>query len=125
MKWVLLEAAILGASALMLDAFFAHGLKKYLGPQFDETAINALSTASRYQLMASIFLLIHLLLYLAVPSAWIIASQILVSSGVLFFCFSIYLNKLFGLVILANLAPIGGISFMLSFLALLPMILLI
>jgi uncharacterized membrane protein YgdD (TMEM256/DUF423 family) len=125
MKWIILEAVLLGSSALMLDAFFAHGLKTYLGPQFSETVLHALTTASRYQLIASLFLLILLLLYRAIPTLWIVASQIFVSLGVVFFCFSIYLRHLFGFDALVNLAPIGGILFMLSFIALLPTIILI
>lgn len=123
MKWILIEAVFFGASALMLDAFFAHGLHNFLGSQFTDTIHQALTTASRYQLKASILLIVTILLYRSIPSLWVIASQLLITSGVLFFCVSIYLRHLFGYTCFANLAPIGGISFMLSFLALLPLIL--
>lgn len=121
MKWIVIEASFLATSALMLDAFFAHGLKNYLGTRYDEATLPALMTASRYQLMAALFLLILFLFYRLSPSLWIIVSQICTSFGVLFFSFTIYLKYLFGITMFANLAPVGGISFMLAFLALIPL----
>ncbi len=88
----------------------------------DPQVVHALGTASRYQLTAALFLLILIVVYRNFPSMWVVVSQVCVSVGVLFFCISIYLHHLFGLSIFAKLAPIGGISFMLSFLALLPLI---
>lgn len=122
MKWILIEAVIFGASALMLDAFFAHGLKNYLGTNYTDAAHHGLTTASRYQVMAAILLLVLILIYRSIPSMWVVLSQALVSSGVLFFCVAIYLRHIFGLTFFAQLAPIGGVSFMLAFVALVPLI---
>jgi uncharacterized membrane protein YgdD (TMEM256/DUF423 family) len=123
MKWVLLVAIIFGLSAFILDAFFAHGLKNYLGDAYTDGVAHTLNTASRYQLMASFFLLITLLLWRATPHLCIIFAQVLVMAGVGLFCGTIYSKHLFGFATLARLAPVGGIMFMLSFLALLPLML--
>lgn len=121
MKWFLLVAILLGASAFMLDAFFAHGLRSYLGESYSETAHNALSTAARYQLNAALFLLVLVIFYRNIPSGWVVISQFLVLLGVIFFCASIYLKHILGFASLAIFAPIGGISFMLAFVALIPL----
>lgn len=122
MKWVLLVAIVFGSSAFMLDAFFAHGLKSFLGETYTDAAEHALTTASRYQLTASIFLLVLILLYHYSKSRFIWVAEVFTILGVLNFSGTLYLKYLLGFDKLAKLAPLGGISFMLSFLALLPLL---
>lgn len=121
MKLMLVIAVICGAMALLLDAFFTHGLKTYLADNYTEASRLILSTASRYQFMAALQLLILILFYRHISSGWIIASQVLVTLGVLLFCFNIYVKHIFGLVMLSPLAPLGGICFILSWIVLIPL----
>jgi uncharacterized membrane protein YgdD (TMEM256/DUF423 family) len=121
MKWILLTAILFGFSAFILDAFFAHGLKNFLGNSYSESAEHALTTASRYQLMAAFFLLILLFVYRGIPHPCIIVAQIFAIMGVLLFCFTIYAKHLLAITQVARIAPMGGIAFMLSFLALMPL----
>lgn len=121
MKWLFLFAILLGASAFLLDAFFAHGLKSFLAGRFTENAINSLTTASRYQLFASIFIILTIILHQHIPSVWLYVSQAFSILGVSLFCFTMYLKYL-GNISISGVAPLGGISFMLSFLTLIPLI---
>lgn len=121
MKWIILTAIILGFSAFALDAFFAHGLKNFLGANYSDVAQHALTTASRYQLLASLFLLILFLIYRIYPHPCVIASQMFVIIGVVLFCFTVYGKYILQLPQLAKLAPVGGIAFIISFLSLIPL----
>ena len=123
MKWFLLVAIVFGVGAFLLDAFFAHGLRAYLGDHYSDAAQHALSTAARYQLIASVMMLILIVLYRIIPNICVPLSAFFTTMGVIFFCLTIYLKHLFGMVELARLAPLGGVSFMLAFMALIPLFL--
>lgn len=123
MKWFLLLAIFLAVTAFMLDAFFAHGLKSFLGDRFQEASLHALSTAARYQLLSGFFLLILIVIYRHYPFISVVVSGLLSIVGVLLFCGAIYLKHIFFIATFARVAPLGGICFMLSFLALLPLFL--
>src|SRR5262245_4210137 len=122
MRWFLLFAALCGASSLALDAFFAHGLRAFLGEFYDDTAFHALTTASRYQLMMAVLLIALVLFYRQSPSIWIVISQSFISLGLIFFCMPIYLKYLCNLPIFSGLAPGGGLLMIAAFLALIPLI---
>lgn len=121
MKWFLLLAALFGASAIMLDAFFAHGLKSFLG-YHDQGVFEALKSASRYQLLMSVALLSLIIFYRSFPSIWLVISIICLSLGIIFFCTPIYLRYLCDIPNFSGLSPGGGILMMAAFLALIPLI---
>ncbi len=121
MKFILVAAIIFGVTAFALDAFFAHGLRNFLGDAYSDSAAHSLTTASRYQIYASLYLLTMVIFYRHLPSMWILLSQGFAFLGVLFFCVSIYLKHIFGFATAGLVAPVGGIAFMLSLLALLPL----
>lgn len=122
MKWFLLCAIFFGISAFILDAFFAHGLRAFLGERYEDSTMNALSAASRYQLSMSIFMILLIVLFKHVPSAWVIVSECFVILGFCLFCLPIYLKHLGGIPYFIRIAPLGGLSFMASFAALLPLL---
>lgn len=122
MKAFFIIALLCGSTAIMLDAFFAHGLENFLGDNFSDTVFHALSTGARYQLTAAILLLTLTFVYRIFNTKWIIVSQSLLVVGMLFFCGGIYAKYLLNLHNLARVAPLGGIAFMLSFLALIPLV---
>jgi uncharacterized membrane protein YgdD (TMEM256/DUF423 family) len=122
MRWFLLLAALFGASALMLDAFFAHGLRSFLGENYNEAISHSLHTASRYQLLMSILMIVLVVFYRLLPSIWLIVSQSFLSLGLIFFCLPIYLKYLFNMPMFSGLAPGGGVLLMAALLALIPLI---
>jgi uncharacterized membrane protein YgdD (TMEM256/DUF423 family) len=122
MKWFFLFAVFSAVMALMMDAFIAHGLKGFLAERYEDTIFHALSTAARYQLSMAIMMFVLAAYYQGRPSIWLLASSGSICLGTIFFCFTIYVKYLLPVPIFGGLAPLGGMLFMLSFLALIPAI---
>lgn len=105
--------ALLGASAVLLEAYFSHGLSD----QTDPKILNSLATAVRYQSMNS--LVMALALVLAANNLW--RWRYLPASGfaVATFAFSggIYAKHLLGITT-GSLTPMGGILMAFSWLLL-------
>lgn len=105
---IMLTALVLGALAILLGAFGAHGLKKILSPD----QLNSFEIGVRYQIYHALFLL-----FLA-QTNFITDSQkkivfLLILIGIIFFCGSIYLLATSTITnikvkFLGPLTPIGG-----------------
>ena len=113
-KKLLITAAILGILGIVLGAFAAHSLEKFL----DVKAIKSFETGVRYQMYHAFFLLI-------LGGTSFICQKtklyvlILVITGVIFFSFSIYglaTNALtsFDFKTIAFITPIGGLLLILA-----------
>lgn len=108
-KKILLTAAILGITAIILGAFGAHALKKVL----TETQLQSFEIGVRYQMYHAFFLLfIGIFTFLNEKERLIIFW--LTISGVLFFSGSIYLLATNGITNLKTkwlgpITPIGGV----------------
>lgn len=108
-KKILLTAAILGITAIILGAFGAHALKKVL----TETQLQSFEIGVRYQMYHAFFLLfIGIFTFLNEKERLIIFWLTL--AGVLFFSGSIYLLATNGITNLKTkwlgpITPIGGV----------------
>lgn len=118
-KKLLITSTVLGALAVVLGAFAAHGLENKL----DATAMASFQTGVRYQMY-------HALLLLGVGALPILSKKVkqitflLVLLGVLLFSGSIYClstNQLtdFDFSIIGFITPIGGLMLIISWLILL------
>lgn len=118
-KTILITAAILGVTSVILGAFAAHGLKKLITPD----AIASFETGVKYQMYHALFLLFvgtstH------ISSGYKSAIFYLVLVGVIFFSGSIYLlatNVLtsFDFKKIAFITPVGGLLLIISWVVLL------
>lgn len=111
--WFALGAFCAG-TGVALGAFGAHGLKNHVGPEM----VAVFETGVRYQL-------IHALALFAVgvatdhwPSKWIATSGSLFVVGMILFSGSLYALALGGPRWLGPVTPLGGICFMVGWLAL-------
>lgn len=113
-KKVIAIAAVLGAVAIILGAFGAHGLKKLITPEL----ITVFETGVKYQIYHALFLLF-------VGSTALVSEKAkkailwLVVSGVVFFSGSIYFlacNSLFSFDFakIAFVTPVGGLLLILA-----------
>lgn len=108
-KKILLAAAILGITAIILGAFGAHALKKLL----TETQLQSFEVGVRYQMYHALFLLvIGAFTFLNEKERLVIFWLTIV--GVLFFSGSIYLLATNGITnlktkFLGPITPIGGL----------------
>lgn len=102
-------AAVSGASAVLLGAFGAHGLR-----HLDEKSLKSWTTASQYHLVHSVALL-----YGARSANPRLACSLL-SAGIALFSGSLYAHALTGYKVFGAIAPIGGVSYVLGWLALAP-----
>ena len=113
----ILLAALFGASGVALGAFGAHGLKHLLEPRL----LEVFTTAVHYQM-------IHALALLAV-GVWMMSGTVSLRLtawawvvGILLFSGSLYAyvltSTLYGLRLFAFITPIGGVFFILGWLAL-------
>lgn len=118
-KTILITAAVLGITSIILGAFAAHGLKKVLTPD----AINTFETGVKYQMYHAIFLLF------VGSSTYVLDSYkntifYLVLIGLFFFSGSIYglaTNTLtsFDFKKIGFITPIGGLLLIVSWVVLL------
>ncbi len=121
-KTWMIVAGILGATGVAIGAFQAHGLEKVLVAQ--EVALDDIShrlelcsTGVRFQLIHALALIVISIVSLLRPSDRIWhAVAIGFCLGILFFCGSLYMISIAGEKSFGRFAPIGGVSFMASWL---------
>ncbi|WP_159018990.1 DUF423 domain-containing protein [Algibacter sp. L3A6] len=108
-RTILLTAAILGVTSIILGAFGAHGLKALISPE----SVQTFETGVRYQMYHALFLLfVGSTTYISVKSKTKIFYLVVV--GVLFFSGSIYglsTNVLtgFDFKTIGVITPVGGL----------------
>lgn len=107
MRIWLFTAALLGAGAVMLGAFAAHGLAARLDPR----ALAVFDTGARYHLAHALAMALAALAMrgAARPRAQIAAA--LFGGGILLFSGSLYLLAVTGIRALGMVTPLGGLCF--------------
>ena len=112
---ILLSGAISGFIAVSLGAFGAHGLKG----QLPERLFNAWMTGTEYQFYHSLALILVALLSLHWPHTrtlqWSARGFL---AGILLFSGSLYVLALTGISGFGMITPLGGVAFLLGWLAL-------
>ncbi len=114
MKKNLTITALLGAIAIMLGAFGAHGLKEILSPE----DIVSFQTGVRYQ-MFHVFALLFVNMYQNFSEKTKNTISYLFFAGILCFSGSIYFIKLTGITMakpLYLITPLGGMLFIIGWL---------
>lgn len=115
-KHILQTGAILGALAVAIGAFAAHGLKQYL----DANQLEIFQTGVRYQYYHTFAILVLGLIAMKHPHKNLIYAYRFFIIGILLFSGSLYLlSSRFALGIeswtwLGPITPIGGLSFILG-----------
>jgi uncharacterized membrane protein YgdD (TMEM256/DUF423 family) len=115
-RWVLVAGAGFAMLAVMTGAFAAHGLKQVL----DAYSLGAIETAARYQMYHALALLIVGVIS-AVPlisPRWLKLAAIAFILGIVLFSGSLYLLAFSGIKWLGAVTPLGGVAFILGWLAL-------
>lgn len=115
-RWALGLGAAFAMLAVMIGAFAAHGLKQMLGAY----SLAIIETATKYQMYHAIALLIVAVLstYPQLSKRWLRFSAIAFVIGIILFSGSLYLLALTGIKSLGMVTPIGGVFFILGWLAL-------
>lgn len=119
-KGLLVTAAIMGAMAVLIGAFGAHGLKAYATPQM----LNTYETAVRYQFYHVFALALSGILYKEYPVKGIVTAGKLFFIGILIFSGSLYTMILLGITgfdqfnWIGAITPIGGVLLVLAWLIL-------
>ena len=111
----LIVAAFLGATAVMLGAFAAHGLKSKLS----ESLLSAFETGVTYQFYHTLALLVLALWLKQTTSGWFVASGYLWIAGVILFSGSLYALALTGIKWFGPITPLGGLLFIAGWISLL------
>ncbi len=115
-KGFLIIAAMLGALAVILGAFGAHGLKALASEQ----QLLSYDTAVKYQFYHVFALALTGMLYQSFPSKWLLIAGRLFIAGIVVFSGSLYLLTLLGINgyhqfnWLGAITPIGGVLFVLA-----------
>lgn len=110
-QWLLLIAAILGGSAVMLGAFAAHALKARLS----DAMLHTFQTGVTYQMYHALALLAVALLWRQVgASVWLQWSGGLLVAGCLLFSGSLYALAFGGPKWLGPITPLGGLCFIVA-----------
>jgi uncharacterized membrane protein YgdD (TMEM256/DUF423 family) len=115
-------AAVLGATAVGLGAFGAHGVKGWLTDAADSAQRLAWwTTAAHYHLVHAVLAAILgvLLLTTSSPSPWLRRGLALCVVGTVLFSGSLYVMTLTNVRALGAITPLGGASFIAAWLTLL------
>jgi len=103
-KFFMLISTFFGASAIIIGAFAAHGLKPYL----THTQIEVIKTAVYYQLFHAILLFNLSIWLITYKNLLLIIACLLVVIGIVLFSGSLYLLTLWQIPV-GLITPIGGI----------------
>lgn len=117
-RLALLGAGILGFLAVALGAFGAHGLKARLGPLADGALrLEWWNTAAHYQAIHALAL--GLVAYLATrsSSSAVVVAGVAFLVGVVIFSGSLYVMTLTGIRALGAVTPLGGLSLLVGWAA--------
>lgn len=113
-------AALFGATGVALGAFGAHGLKKALaGNPRGPDLLAAFETGCRYQMLHALALFGVALLIASHPGRAARTAGWLFTAGILLFSGSLYLLSGLGWKWLGPVTPLGGLSFIAGWIALL------
>ncbi len=114
---LLSAAAVVGALGVAAGAFGAHSLRGVLEPRMFEI----FETAARYQLLHALALgLVGALLLFGgerLNARWLRISGVLLLTGILIFCGTLYILSLSGVRWLGAITPIGGVAFIAGWIA--------
>lgn len=113
-RWPLLAAALAGASAVALGAFGAHALRDVL----DERALAVWRTAVDYQFWHALALLALGVLAEVRASRALRTAALAFVLGLVLFCGSLYALALGAPRWLGAITPLGGLAFIIGWLAL-------
>lgn len=106
--------ALLAALGVAAGAFGAHALKERLTPEL----LGVFETAVRYHLIHALGLILVVWAAGRWPGAWTAAAGWLFVAGIALFSGSLYGLSLSGLRALGAITPLGGLAFILGWLAL-------
>jgi uncharacterized membrane protein YgdD (TMEM256/DUF423 family) len=111
--WVAV-GALLAAVGVALGAFGAHGLKARVAPEL----LAVFETGVRYHLIHALGLFVVAAAAARWPGVWVSAAGWLFTAGIVLFAGSLYLLVLTGARWLGAITPLGGVCFILGWLAL-------
>lgn len=113
MYWIIMVAAIFGALSVALGAFAAHGLQGHLSSNL----LDVFKTAVHYQFLHAIALLGIGVWAVQQPQGWLQVAAGAWILGILLFSGSLYGLSLLEWRWLGPVTPIGGLSFMIGWVA--------
>ena len=106
--------AVSAALAVALGAFAAHGLRSRVSPE----ALQIFETGARYHMYHALGLLAVAWAFSRWPGPWTSAAGWLFVAGTLLFSGSLYLLAVTGVRAIGAITPLGGLAFILGWLAL-------
>lgn len=114
-RWMLVAGALLALLAVAAGAFAAHGLRNTL----DAYLLGIFETAARYQMYhaLAIFGVGILASQERLPPRWLILAAVAFCTGILLFSGSLYALAIGAPRWLGAITPVGGMLFMLGWLA--------
>lgn len=112
-KNIIKLSAILGAAAVLIGAFGAHGLEDVL---LEHNRVETFETGVRYQFYHVLALLFLAFLSESFDGKWLRRSALLFVLGILIFSGSLYVLSLTNLTVLGAITPIGGLCFVFGWL---------
>ncbi|MEH0158192.1 DUF423 domain-containing protein [Limibacter armeniacum] len=115
-KKILMSGALLGALAVGIGAFGAHGLKPLLT---EYGRLDTFETGVKYHFYHSLALILIGLLQFHIKSKKLEWAGILMIAGIFIFSGSLYVLCLTNIGILGAITPIGGVGFIVGWLMLL------
>ena len=114
MKLFLIIATALGFLGVALGAFGAHALSEKLEPRL----LEVFKTGVQYQMYHALAILAVALLIKLYPEAGFSLAGWFFLGGIILFSGSLYVYTLSGVKVFAMITPVGGLSFLIGWIAL-------
>ncbi|TNF87137.1 MAG: DUF423 domain-containing protein [Gammaproteobacteria bacterium] len=113
---MIIAGAAFAMIAIIIGAFAAHGLKQSL----DAYALGLVETAARYQMYHALALMLVGVISMAsrFSTRWLKLAAIAFAVGIFLFSGSLYLLALSGIRWWGAITPVGGVAFILGWIAL-------
>ncbi|WP_087023519.1 DUF423 domain-containing protein [Thaumasiovibrio subtropicus] len=113
-KWILVLASLSGALSVMLGAFAAHGLKAKLPPHL----LDVFQTGVQYQFIHTLVLLVVGIWMRFLPTSGLSYAALFFALGIVMFSGSLYALALTGIKWFGPITPLGGLCFIIGWVAL-------
>jgi uncharacterized membrane protein YgdD (TMEM256/DUF423 family) len=119
-RWWIVVGSLLAALSVLAGAFAAHGLKQRVrAGLMTQEKLEVFDTAARNQMIHAIGLvLVGLAMRAGGTSVYSQIAGVAFLVGIVLFCGWLYANALWGNVALPLLAPLGGVAFVVGWVAL-------
>lgn len=112
-RFLVIFIGISGCFSVLFGAWLSHAAQHLITEQ-----LHRIQVAHQYQMLHTLALLAVVVWYRVEKSKWLLFSALSFAAGIVLFCGSLYIKSFFSIILIGNLAPMGGVLLALGWLLL-------